>query len=136
MALLAETTLGVDGSTLRAHVRADVPEVDETREYHLVVQSYDGPGFRHGRRPVGSLQRVVTGAELKRGISVNLVELRDAAREAPAKALVLAWIEDREADLEFDARAARPHVGSVYGAVRRAAGDDVVQITLSRKLAA
>src|SRR5438128_8534307 len=48
MALLAATTLGVDAAnTVRAEVRADA-DLADSREYRLVVQSYDGS---HGRAP-------------------------------------------------------------------------------------
>lgn len=145
MALLAATTLGVDGSTVRALVRTEAPEIDEQAVYTLVVQSYDG-SMLHGARPVGSAQRIVTGAELRRGLEVSLVELRAVA--APAKsetkktsrkkevshAQVVAWIADGHAELEFDARGARPAPGSVFGTTPKGAG--TVQISLSRKLAA
>ena len=125
MALLAATTLGVDGSTVRALVRTEAPEIDEQAVYTLVVQSYDG-SMLHGARPVGSVQRIVTGAELRRGLEVSLVELRavPAAATGVAKkssrkketshAQVVAWIADGHAELEYDARGARPTAGSVF----------------------
>lgn len=131
MALLASTTLGVEGSTVRASVRTDLTEIDEAAEYRLVVQSYDG-SMRHGARPVGSVQRIVRGADLRRGVDVSLVELRDAAR-TNAKALVVAWIDAGKADLEYDARGARPQPGSIFGASR--SGSATVLLTLSRKVA-
>jgi len=138
MALLAATTLGVDGAnTVRAEVRADA-DLADSREYRLVVQSYDGshgraPSFRV--RPVGSYQRAVTAAELRRGVKVSLVELRqDAAVENDGA--VVAWIEAGKPDLEFDGRTARPGPGVMQGLARRAAGDAAVQIRLTRKAAA
>jgi hypothetical protein len=129
MALLAATTLGLEGSTFRAEVRAD--DVDERAAYRLVVQTYDGP--MKGSRPVGSVQRVVTGAELRDGVQLNVVELREG-KSAVGKELVVAWIEDGTGELELDARSARPPRGSVYGAVRKPSGDETVRISLSRSL--
>ena len=58
----------------------------DARDYRLVVQSYDAagsplPGDR--ARPIGSLQRAVTGDELRRGVSVSLVELRQLSAVRP-----------------------------------------------------
>ena len=135
MALLASTTLGVDGSTVRALVRASSSEIDEAAEYRLVVQSYDG-SMRDGARPVGSIQRVVSGTDLRRGVQVSLVELRAlaATRADTSKGLVVAWLETGKADVELDARASRPPAGCLYGAARRTAGNSRVEISLSRKL--
>src|SRR3989442_1233621 len=113
MALLAATTLGIDSAdTVRAEVTSDADLV-ESQDYRLVVQSYDAsvgalPGLR--ARPVGSVQRSVTGAELRQGVSVSLLELRQAASVATedGEPVVVAWIEDGKADLEFDGRMARP----------------------------
>jgi hypothetical protein len=132
LALLASTTLGVDGSTVRAHVKANAGEVDDRSAYRLVVQTYDGP--MKGSRPVGSVQRVVTGAELRRGIDVSVVELRESGK-TQGKELVVAWIEDNTRELELDARQARPPRGSVHGAVRKAFGADSVRIALGRSAA-
>jgi hypothetical protein len=137
MALLAATTLGVDGAnTVRAEVRADA-DLADAREYRLVVQSYDAeagsaPSFR--TRPVGSFQRAVTAAELRRGVQVSLVELRQAG--AADDGAVVAWVEAGKPDLEFDGRTARPGPGMMQGLARRAAGDAAVSIRLSRKVAA
>jgi hypothetical protein len=138
LALLVATTLGDGAGTVHAEVRAD-----GLREgaYRLVVQSYDASdGGVPGRdaRPVGSVQRAVTADELREGVRVNLLELRERAaastsEEAP---MVVAWIEPGEPDLEFDGRTARPQPGSVYGIVRRDARRDAVRISLDRTLAA
>jgi hypothetical protein len=136
MALLAATTLGDAADTLHAEVRA--VGLAEDAAYRLVVQSYDATDGRvPGRysRPVGSLQRAVTAAELRQGVHVDLLELRDAAPASSADTpLVVAWIEAGEPDLEFDGRAARPQPGSVYGVARRTARHDTVQISLNRKV--
>jgi hypothetical protein len=139
MSLLASTALGVDGSSVRARVQADESaSLQEATRYRLVVQSYDG-SMRRGARPVGSTQRVFTGADLLRGVDVSLVELRAVssparARDESAKGLVVAWIEEDTRDLELDARAARPQPGHVYGTARRAGGTRSVRIVLGRKL--
>jgi hypothetical protein len=132
MAMLVEATLGVDGGTVRAEVKAKDGEVADGEEYRLVVQTYDGPLSARASRPVGSTQRAVTGAELKTGVRVNLLELRDVVSDA--KGHVVAWIESGKADLEFDGRRARPTPGSVMGQALRSSG--TVQISLNRKIAA
>jgi hypothetical protein len=129
MALLAATTLGLEGSAFRAEVRAE--DVDDRAAYRLVVQTYDGP--MKGSRPVGSTQRLVTGAELRDGIEVSVVELREGAKGS-GKELVVAWIEDGTRELELDARTARPPRGGVFGAVRKASDEARVRISLSRAL--
>ncbi len=138
MALLAATTLGDAADTLHAEVRA--VGLSEDAAYRLVVQSYDAtdrrvPG-RHSR-PVGSLQRAVTAAQLREGVHVDLLELRESAPASYTDGgpLVVAWIEAGEPNLEFDGRAARPAPGSMYGVVRRGARQDSVHISLNRKLA-
>lgn len=138
LALLAATTLGDGADTLHAEIRAK--GVGEGA-YRLVVQSYDatdGPVPGREARPVGSLQRVVTADELRQGVRVDLLELREQGAPEPGrdKARVVAWIEAGAADLEFDGRTARPVPGSVYGVVARDAGKDAVRIRLNRKLAA
>jgi hypothetical protein len=133
--LLAASTLGGAAGTLRAEVRADGLR---DGAYRLVVQSYDAANGVPGRdaKPVGSLQRAVTADELRAGVRVSLLELRDREATQPAadRPVVVAWIEAGEPDLEVDARAARPQPGSVYGVARRGLG--AVQISLDRTLAA
>ena len=147
MALLAATTLGIDSAdTVRADVSSDADLV-ESGDYRLVVQSYDTdaesiPGVPgHRSRPVGSLQRSITAAELRSGVSVSLLELRQSAAvtgkgDATKATELVAWIEDGKPDLEFDGRMARPRPGSTYGVVRRGTRGGRVQIRLNRKLAA
>jgi hypothetical protein len=131
MALLAATTLGDAADTVHAEVRAE--GLKATGSYRLVVQSYDAssgnlPGAKS--RPVGSMQRAVTGSELRRGVHVSLLELRgDSASLTPDDPMVVAWIESGEPDLEFDARAARPSPDGVYGVAKRGRN---VQISLKR----
>jgi hypothetical protein len=136
IALLAATTLGSAAATLHAEVRA--AGLAEDRAYRLVVQSYDasdGPVPGPGARPVGSVQRAVTADELKEGVHVELLELREGASVSHIdRPVVVAWIEAGQPDLEFDGRMARPAPGSVYGVVRRGAKQGGVQISLNRKV--
>jgi hypothetical protein len=139
MALLAAATLGdAAAATVHTEVRA---EGLRDGPYRLVVQSY---GEKAGRlpgqhsKPIGSVQRAVTADELRRGVRVNLIELREGVvGPIPAESpTVVAWIESGKPDLEFDGRKARPQVGSVYGIVQRRAREDLVQIHLDRRVAA
>jgi hypothetical protein len=138
IALLAATTFGDAADTLHAEVHA--VGVSDGPAYRLVVQSYDATDGRvPGRyaRPVGSLQRAVTAAELRQGVHVDLLELREVAPAAyTADPLVVAWIEAGEPNLEFDGRGARPAPGSTYGLVKRSPRQGSVHISLNRKLAA
>lgn len=153
--LLAATTLGVTGaSTVRAEVRAADADFSEERDYRLVVQSYDGSlgdprsadlaGLSRRGQPVASTQRAITSEELRRGVRVDLLELRqspadpvravrahdDLARGSLAKALVVAWVEEGKPDLEYDARRARPLPGSFIGHAPRDASQGSVQISM------
>jgi hypothetical protein len=136
MSLLASTTLGVEGAkTVRAQVLAD-EDLTESRDYRLVVHSYDAKkGEVFVARPVASLQRAVTAAELRKGVHVSLLELRERGA-ADGDGAVVAWIEAGKPDLEFDGRMARPLPGSIVGRARRGPGAASVQIRLSRKAAA
>lgn len=144
MALLAATTLGVEGAdTVRAEVIAAEGDLAESREYRLVVQSYDDqtgeiPGFR--ARPVASYQRSVTAAELREGVRVSLVELRQGAGMGSlaraTEPVIVAWVEDGKPDLEYDARNARPRPGGMLGVAKRGVKEARVQIRLSGKVAA
>jgi hypothetical protein len=87
-------------------------------------------------RPIGSLQREVTADDLRRGVHVNLLELREGATTPATSPTVVAWVETGKPDLEFDGRKARPRAGSVYGIVKRRARQDAVQINLDRRVAA
>jgi hypothetical protein len=137
IALVAATTLGDAAGAVRTEVRADGLSAGSV--YRLVVQSYASQaGEKPGRyaRPVGSVQRSVTADELRAGVHVSLVEFRQRLADGVGDPLIMAWIEAGEPDLEFDGRMARPRRGSVYGVVKRPAGQDIVQISLNRKVAA
>jgi hypothetical protein len=135
MALLAATTLGDVADTVHAEVRAD--GLSHGRAYRLVVQSYDASrGAMPGSdaRPVGSTQRAVTADELRQGVHVDLLELREGAAPHATAPVVVAWIEAGQPDLEFDGRTARPAPGSVYGVAKRSARRESVYISLNRKI--
>jgi hypothetical protein len=136
MALLAATTLGDAAATVQAEVRA---EGLTDGAYRLVVQSYGHGAVRlpaRYARPIGSVQRAVTADELRRGVRVNLLELRGEGLEEAKSPTMVAWIESGKPDLEFDGRTARPQAGSVYGIVKRRARQESVTIHLDRRVAA
>jgi hypothetical protein len=137
LALLAATTLGDGVDTLRAEVRA---EGLSEGPYRLVVQSYDAAEGRvpsQQARPVGSSQRAVTADELRTGVQVSVLELREGAvRSLTETPFVVAWIEAGEPDLEFDGRMARPQPGNVYGLAKRPSNEAAVYISLNRTVAA
>jgi hypothetical protein len=135
MDIVASTTPGVGRpSTVRAEVKVSgsLPR-SKSGQYRLVVQSFDAEG---DARPVGSTQRSVTPAELREGISVNLLELRNGSGIPPApesEPVVVAWIEEGKADLELDARGAKPSRKSLHGLVPR--GEGAVLISLRQRAA-
>jgi hypothetical protein len=132
LALVAATALGDAVDTLRAEVRADGLR---DGDYRLIVQSYEKLG--RSARPVGSSQRTVTADELRAGVKVRVIALRELADEMQREnPYVVAWIEAGGPDLEFDGLTARPGPGSVYGVVKRTASQDAVLISLNRTLAA
>jgi hypothetical protein len=120
LALIAATSLGgLQAETLRTQIKAPADAVSAGRRYRLVVQSYDqdvGAAIPDTLRPRGSTQRAVTADDLVRGIQVDLVELSATGlRDAAGASTVVAWFEPGEADLELDARRARPKPGSFFG---------------------
>jgi hypothetical protein len=130
---VALTTFGDAADAVRAQVRAE--GLSAGGVYRLVVQSYQGgtsqvPGPY--ARPLASVQRAVTSDQLRHGVHVSLVEMRQAAPEGATSPVLVAWIEAGEPDLEFDGRMARPQPGCVYGVVKRGSLEDVVQISLNR----
>jgi hypothetical protein len=133
LALLAATTLGAGRFD---QIRARVSGTAEVgRNYRLVVQSYardalDSAGLpSRYARPIASAQRAVTTEELETGVSVSVLQVADELEKNP---VVIAWIEDGEADLEFDARAARPQPGAAY-AFSDADDDANVDLVLGRR---
>lgn len=111
MDLLAATTLdGSSADTLHVEVRGAVSESGPMR---LVVQSWD----ELSARPLGSAQRAVTARELRDGVRLDLLEVRNAARAASSPKVV-AWVEPGLPDLEFDGRTARPGPDHPIGVAR------------------
>ena len=118
MALVAATTMGLGQlERLRAEVSAD-PAALGAGSYRLVVQSYSResvpgdnlPGSR--QRPLASAQRSVTAEELSRGVAIDV--LRVGESRDPSQVIV-AWLEQGEANLEFDGAEARPSATALYG---------------------
>jgi hypothetical protein len=124
MALVAATTIGLGHvDRVRAEVSVDASVLRGTQaasgRYRLVVQSYargsvpagNLPGLR--QKPLASAQRSVTAEELSRGVAVDVVRVGE---QADPSHVIVAWIEQGEADLEFDGAEARPQRATLYGA--------------------
>jgi hypothetical protein len=143
VSLLAVTTLGVAAlQHVRAQVSADPRELAKVQtspgEYRLIVQSYATGSVVDGvpvpqARPLASTQRSVTAAELERGIGVDVVDLDHAVSD---EQVLVAWLERGPADLEFDARRARPRSGAYLGVGTSSPenGGNRAQIKLSRRI--
>lgn len=123
LSLVAATALGTAVvSQLRARVLADLGP-GRSEALRLILQSYAPSGLevggipRHGARPLGSSQWLLESEELKAGVSVSLVHLG----HAPETTLV-AWVQAGGAELDFDARHARPPKGAWFGEARMVRG--------------
>ena len=92
--------------------------------FRLIVQTFSS---KNDRRPIGSAQRVVTAADLKRGVRLSLVELGSDGSDEP---YVVAWIEAGDRVLELDGRRARPSEGSLVAMTRASRGKNPVRLTL------
>jgi hypothetical protein len=69
------------------------------------------------------------------GIRIDLIELGEKKAPGSAQGIVVAWVEPGEANLEFDARRARPTPGSFYGVAPSSRPDnDSVEILLDQRL--
>jgi hypothetical protein len=119
MALLAATTIGLGHlDRVRAEVSADSGSLGSAGRYRLVVQSYAPDSVRAGmlpgarQKPLASAQRSVTAEELSRGVAVDVLRVGEAAGPTP---VIVAWIEQGEADLEFDGAEARPSQTALFG---------------------
>jgi hypothetical protein len=122
MALVAATTMGLGSlDRVRAEVSADTAALGQSSggRYRLVVQSYaqgsvsagHAPGTR--QKPLASAQRSVTAEELSRGVAVDVLRVGEVRDDSQ---IIVAWIEQGEADLEFDGAEARPSAEALYGA--------------------
>jgi hypothetical protein len=142
VSLLAVTTLGVAAlQHVRAQVSADprelVKEQTGAGEYRLIVQSYAPSSVVDGvptprARPLASVQRSITTAELAHGIGVDVVDLE---HDNGDDQVLVAWVERGAPDLEFDARRARPMRGAYLGVTSPGDGDaSHARIVLSRRI--
>jgi len=137
LALVAATSLGIPhAETVRAEIKLPPEVLESGGRYRLIVQSYDTLGRASlipPGRPRASTQRTVTPADLVDGIRIDLIELGDEASRSERR--VIAWVEPGEANLEFDARRAKPMPGSVYGVAP--SGNEAresVEIVLDRRV--
>ena len=137
LALVAATSLGIPhAETVRAEIKLPPEVLESGGRYRLIVQSYDTLGRASlipPGRPRASTQRTVTQADLVDGIRIDLIELGDEASRSERR--VIAWVEPGEANLEFDARRAKPMPGSVYGVAP--SGNEAresVEIVLDRRV--
>jgi hypothetical protein len=138
LALVAATSLGIaHAETVRAEIKLPPEALESGGRYRLIVQSYDTlgrPSLIPSGRPRASTQRTVTPADLVDGIRIDLIELGDeeAARSARR---VIAWLEPGEANLEFDARRAKPMPGSFFGVAPSGSEPrESIEIVLDRRV--
>jgi hypothetical protein len=136
LALVAATSLGIAyAETVRAEVKLPGAALASGGRYRLIVQSYDkldrASFIPSSVRPRASAQRAVTADDLARGIRIDLIELAETESDGDRQGVVVAWVEPGEANLEFDARRARPTPGSIYGV---AESNSSVEIVLDRRL--
>jgi hypothetical protein len=138
LALVAATSLGIShAETVRAEIKLPPEVLESEGRYRLIVQSYDTLGRASlipSGRPRASTQRTVTPADLVDGIRIDLIELGD--EETSTQRRVIAWVEPGEANLEFDARGAKPMPGSVYGVAPSGSEENAVEIVLDRRIRA
>jgi hypothetical protein len=139
LALVAATSLGIaHAETVRAAIRLPREAVTAGGRYRLIVQAYDGlratQDIPSSVRPRASAQRAVTLDDLADGVRIDLISLGEKNPIAAEKGVVVAWVEPGEANLEFDARRARPTADSFYGVASSGRADsDPVEILLNRR---
>ena len=139
LALVAATSLGIShAETVRAEIKLPADALESDGRYRLIVQSYDTLGraslIPNSSRPRASTQRAVTAKDLVAGIRIDLVELGEQGT-AGGERSVVAWLEPGEANLEFDARQARPTPGSFFGVAPSGNElSDAVEILLDRRV--
>ena len=137
LALVAATSLGIPrAETVRAEIKLPPEALESGGRYRLIVQSYDTlgrPSLIPSGRPRASTQRTITPADLVDGVRIDLIELGDD--EARTERRVIAWVEPGEANLEFDARRAKPTPGSFFGvAPSGSEPSESVEIVLDRRV--
>ncbi|MBX3183768.1 MAG: hypothetical protein KIT72_06565 [Polyangiaceae bacterium] len=89
----------------------------DSANYRLIVHTYKraaGKARAYAGRPLASVQREVTLAELREGLSVDLVSLGGGSEDQ----VVVAWVEPGAATLELDGLTAVPPQGARVAAVR------------------
>ena len=130
VALVAATTLGVGGvQRVRAAVSADPRELGHSHNgYRLIVQSYAPSSLGSGQlpagraRPLASTQRAITPEQLARGISVDMLGLEQPNVSSREEPVIVAWVEQGRADLDFDGLQARPAADAFYGVATQGPG--------------
>lgn len=134
MALVAATTLGLGPvARHRAEVSVDSRLVGDSGRYRLIVQSYAAGSVGADRlpqksaRPLASTQRSVTAEELARGVAVDVVGFGESPSDG--EATIVAWVEQGDADLDFDAARARPARDAFYGVAPETGGSAHVVLT-------
>ena len=140
LALVAATSLGIaHAETVRAEIKLPPEALESGGRYRLIVQSYDTLGRKSlipSGRPRASTQRTVTPADLVDGVRIDLIELGDE-EASRSERRVIAWVEPGEANLEFDARRAKPMPGSFYGVAPSGnESRESVEIVLDRRVRA
>jgi len=142
MALLAATTVGIGTiHRVRAAVSADPRQLADSQQgYRLIVQSYAPSSLSGGRmpgsrgRPLGSTQRAITPAELRKGVAVDVLGIGDGD-ESP---VIVAWVESGRPDLDYDGLEARPPADAFYGVALAKGGADqlaATRVVLKRRAA-
>ena len=144
VALVAATTLGVAGvQRVRAAVSADPRELGHSRDgFRLIVQSYAPSSLGSGQlpagraRPLASTQRAITPEQLARGISVDMLGLETSPGPSLETPVIVAWVEQGRADLDFDGLQARPAADAFYGVATPSASspDAGTPVVLKRRL--
>jgi hypothetical protein len=136
---LAAASLGVASyDRVRAQVTSsgflNDREDDAAGSWRLIVQTYapddvGADGLPSPRaRPLASTQRSATGAELERGMQVDVVHLGEASNDGT---VLVAWLERGQPDLEYDGRTARPN-RAVYTAVAQTDHGSTPRLVLRR----
>jgi hypothetical protein len=137
LALVAATSLGIPyAETVRTEIKLPPEALESGGRYRLIVQSYDTlgrPSLIPSGKPRASTQRTVTAADLVDGVRIDLIELGE--EDARSERRVIAWLEPGEANLEFDARRAKPTPGSFYGVAPSTSETSAsVEIVLDRRI--
>jgi len=139
LALVAATSLGIaHAETVRAEIRLPRQALTSGGRYRLIVQSYDSlrptQDIPTSVRPRASAQRSVTLDDLADGVRIDLISLGEKKAADLQLGVVVAWVEPGEANLEFDARRARPTADSFYGVASASGADsESVEILLNRR---